>query len=349
MPFSSAIPAWKEDKLDSPQPPVPAAPYFDRALDAWVVSRYSDVVAALRSPSLIPAGPHGRAGSDVPEDPHRTNIREDTLAAFSPIQLNIWREKLTQQTKALASILPFDTPLDLLTSYAVPICSLFAATVTAIDPREAAELAQYAQLVSAAAADPYDERLRPAAKSANAELSRHFDSGPDLLRDSRFVALSGTLVCILGNAWLALLQSPDQWSLLHGDPNLMPQAIEELLRYAGLVRILFRFANDDVALDGVDLRKGQRVILRIFAANRDPERFPDPNRLDINRRVTGQIALGAGPHSCVGANLIRMGAAAITRPLLQRAGVATLTQPVTWRGGAIFRSPSSLWVSLKGG
>jgi hypothetical protein len=104
-----------------------------------------------------------------------------------------------------------------------------------------------------------------------------------------------------------------------------------------------------VCYQNVNLRKGQRVILRIFAANRDPERFPDPNRLDVTRRFAGQIALGAGPHSCVGANLIRMGADAITRPLLRRVAVATLIQPVAWRGGAIFRSPASLWVSLQPG
>jgi len=212
--------------------------------------------------------------------------------------------------------------------------------------REAKKLHEKAQQISAAAADPYDPVLRSGAKSANAELRSCFHSGPEALRDSGFVALSQTLPCILANAWFALLKYPHQWRLLHQQPELMEQAIEELVRSAGLVRIIFRVAAEDVVLNGYLIRKGERIVLRITAANRDPERFHNPNEVDIARRGAGDLTLGAGPHSCVGACLIRMGAIAITHPLLKRFATANLTQPADWRGGSVFRSPWSIWVSL---
>ena len=78
----------------------------------------------------------------------------------------------------------------------------------------------------------------------------------------------------LGNAWYALLQHPEQWRLLHEHPELTEQAVEELLRYAGLTRLIAREATEDLDIHGSVIRKGQRIILRIVAGNRDPQRFP---------------------------------------------------------------------------
>jgi cytochrome P450 len=143
-----------------------------------------------------------------------------------------------------------------------------------------------------------------------------------------------------------MVQFSQVWSLLHRQPGLMGQAIEELLRYAGLARILARTATADIDLSGAFIREGERILLRIVAANCDPERFSHPNHVDITRRDAGHLTLGAGPHACVAANLIRMAAIAITRPLVQRAASANLSRPTDWQGGSGFRSPKSLWVSL---
>jgi cytochrome P450 len=152
--------------------------------------------------------------------------------------------------------------------------------------------------------------------------------------------------CILGNAWFVLVQFPQVWSLLHRQPGLVEQAIEELLRYAGLARILARTATADIDLSGAFIREGERILLRIVAANRDPERFSHPNQVDITRRDVGHLTLGAGPHACVAANLIRMAATAITHPLLQGFASVNPARPTDWHGGSGFRSPKSLWVAL---
>jgi cytochrome P450 len=142
------------------------------------------------------------------------------------------------------------------------------------------------------------------------------------------------------------MQHPQQWSLLHQQPELTEQAIEELLRYAGLVRTLSRTAAANIDLNGSLIRKGERIILRIIAANHDPERFSYPNQVDVTRRDGGHLTLGAGPHSCVAAGLIRMAAIAITNPLLQRFATANPARHIEWQGGSGFRSPRSLWVCL---
>jgi cytochrome P450 len=344
-----SIPAWRRDQLDSPSPPEIEAPYFDNALGAWVLSRYADIVAAFRASNLAPAGPNSKKTVELCDESRRLKMRAETMEALSPAQLRLWRDQIAHEAQALVDGLPGEEPLDLMGEYARPSCLSLAAIVTGLSRSDAERLCERAQLVSASAAEPYDPTLRDHAKLASAELQRHFHTGPQTLRESGFVALSQTVPCILGNAWFALVQHPEQWSLLHQQPELIEQAIEELLRYAGPVRILSRMATEDIDLNGCFIRRGERIILRIIAANRDPERFSDPNRLDVRRRDGGHLALGAGPHSCVGASLIRMAAITITHPLLQRFASANSSGPVDWQGGSGFRSPRSLSVRLTRG
>jgi cytochrome P450 len=340
-------PAWSSDQLDSPSPPEIEAPYFDDLLGAWVLSRYSDVLAAFRSSSLSPIGPNSKVTSEPPDKSSLLKMREETREVLSPIQLRSWRECMTPLVASLADSLPTSKPIDLVAKYARPSCLALAAMVTGIDLHDAERLEKIAEPISASAAEPYDSGLRSSAKSAKGELRSCFHPGPEFLRDSGFVALAHTMPRLLASVWFALLQHPQQWSLLHQEPGLTEQAIEELLRYAGLPRILFRRATKDINLNGFHIRKGERIILRIIAANRDPERFSNPNRVDVTRGGMGQLTLGAGPHSCVGANLIRMAAITISRPLLEQFARVNLAETVEWQGGSGFRSPASLVVSLE--
>jgi cytochrome P450 len=340
------VPAWSQDQLDSRCPPEMEAPYFDDHLRAWVLSRHADVLAAFRASSLSLAGPNDKDGGEPPAERERLKMRWETMEALSPAQLRAWRERIIPEVDALINRLPTEEPVDLMDGYARPLCLSLAVMVTGISRGAAEGLCEMARRVSASAAEPYDPAVRLSAKAANAKLRGCFHSGPEPLRDSGFVALSQTLPCLLGNAWFALIQHPQEWSLLHQQPELTEQAIEELLRYAGLARTLFRTATADLDLNGFSIRKGERIILRIVAANRDPERFSDPHRVDVTRRDGGHFTLGAGPHACVAAGLIRMVATTLTYPLLQRFRSASLALPIHWQGGSGFRSPSSLWVSF---
>jgi cytochrome P450 len=339
-------PVWSRDQLESPSPPEIEAPYFDTDLGAWVFSRYSDILAAFHASSLAPISPRPEKDGKSPNESSRLKMRVEAMEALSPAQLRAWHGQIAPEAHLLAGRLPVGEPVELMNKYARPLCLSLAAMVTGISRSAAEKIYEQAQQVSAAAAEPHDPDLRNHAKSANIRLRSCFPSGPELLRDSGFVALSQTMPGMLGNAWFVLMQYPQKWTLIHREPGLIEKAIEELLRRAGLVRILSRKATEDIDLNGVSIRQGQRVILRIVAGNRDPKRFSRPDEVNVTRHDAGHFALGAGRHACVGASLIRMAAAVITQPLIQRFASVALAGPVEWQGGSVFRSPKSLWTCL---
>jgi cytochrome P450 len=344
-----SLPDSDQEQLDSA-----CAPYFDADLDAWVFSAHADLVAAFNDARLVPVGGEPAEGekgqpSEQTDENEHLKMRASTREALSPERLRAWREQLNSEAGSLTERLPAAEPIEMMSVYARPLSLAFAAIVTGISLEDAEQLNHSARIVSIATAAPEHEFSRERAAEANARLRDFFSSGPESLRDSGFVGLSQTLPCLLGNAWCALAAHPAQWRHLHLHPELMDQAIEELLRYAGTVRTIKRTAATDLEINGCQIRKGERVVLRIEAANRDPERFSRPGRVDCTRRDAGHFTFGAGNHSCVAANLIRMAMKTMTAPLAQRFAAARLVRPVDWKGGSVFRFPGSLWVSFERG
>ena len=323
-------------------------PHFDDSLNAWVLTRYADVAAAFQNPSLFPSGLSGSAPSVTRESEQALALmRKETRDALSPEQLRVWRRQLGTAAQVKAQGLSTERSVDLIASYARPLCLRLAAMVTGVSQSEAEELNRIAEPILGSAAEPFDHALKSESRTATAKIRSCFHSGPETLRDSGFVALSHTLPCLLGNAWSALVQSPQQWEILHQNPRMIERAVEELLRYSELPRILFRQAIDDVECGGIQIRKGERVVLRVDSANRDPESFTCPHKLNVRRQGVRQLTLGAGPHSCVGAGLIRMAAMTLTRPLVKRFSTARLAKPIEWKGGSGFRFPVALQARLR--
>jgi len=121
-----------------------------------------------------------------------------------------------------------------------------------------------------------------------------------------FAAGHETTVNLMGNALLALYRNRDQLDLLRSDLSLMPNAVEEFLRYDSSVQLTGRDALEDTEIQGVALPRGRAVITLLAAANRDPDAFEDPDRLDITRERTKPLAFGGGIHLCLGAQLARI-------------------------------------------
>ncbi len=111
---------------------------------------------------------------------------------------------------------------------------------------------------------------------------------------------------LIGNGTLALLEHPEQLDWLAHHPDLSVGAVEELLRYDSPAQVASRVAHHDLTLGGVEVRKGQQALVVLGAANRDPGRYPDPDRLDLTRAGPPHLAFGNGPHYCVGAGLARL-------------------------------------------
>lgn len=114
-----------------------------------------------------------------------------------------------------------------------------------------------------------------------------------------------TTQIMIGNTVAALLQE-GQWQRLRDEPQLVKTAIEECLRFNGPMKGTMRAVAEDMQIGGVDIRKGDRVMLLMGSANRDPEQFADPDRLDISRNPNPHMAFGHGIHFCLGAPLARL-------------------------------------------
>jgi cytochrome P450 len=136
-----------------------------------------------------------------------------------------------------------------------------------------------------------------------------------------------TTVNLIGNGLWSLLTHPDQWQLLRDDPSLIPNAIEEILRFESPVQAVARTVAEPLELHGVTLEKRELVVGLLGAANRDPEAFEDPDRLDITRKDVRSLAFGGGIHFCLGAQLARIEAAVVFETILQRIPDLRLLEP----------------------
>jgi cytochrome P450 len=156
-----------------------------------------------------------------------------------------------------------------------------------------------------------------------------------------------TTTGFVANSVLALSEHPDQLELLHRSPQLMGGAVEELLRYCGTAFAITRLARTDFELRGRRIAAGDKVMLVLSAANRDPERFVDPDRLDVTRDTAGHLAFAGGVHYCLGGPLARTEARIGLSMLLARfPDLQVPPQDLQWRPVIVGREPAALTVDL---
>ncbi len=157
-----------------------------------------------------------------------------------------------------------------------------------------------------------------------------------------------TTTNLIGNGLLALLRHPDQLARLRHDPTLIGPAVEELLRYDSPVQGTPRIATEEIALGETVIQPGQTLLLLYGAANHDPERFPEPGRLDLTRADNKHLAFAHGPHFCLGAALARMEGQIALGSLLRRApDLGMATETVEWRPNFLMRGLKALPVEFK--
>jgi cytochrome P450 len=331
---------------DPSTPPPPKAAHFDPSQKAWVLSRYQDVWAALREPHLWPVSGKREIQPETRDDVGRLLQRSAMLEALSASHLEAWRPRLEAETRTALLSLPTDRPVDLLAEFTLPWGLALATLATGADPACTGHLAELGRRVFAATGEGADTALRADAAAATAELERIFEAGPIPMGEPAFVAMSQTLPRLLASAWLALVRHPGEFARLRAHPDLLPAAVDELLRYAGIVRRVFRRATANVNLGSVNIAEGEVAMLMLASANRDPEQFPDPDRLDVTRVATSHVALGTGRNSCVGAAVIRMAASIATQALTNTFSGVQFSSVGEWRLGSGFCFPASVYVIL---
>ncbi|MFD4035058.1 cytochrome P450 [Streptomyces sp. NPDC058637] len=148
------------------------------------------------------------------------------------------------------------------------------------------------------------------------------------------------------NGWWTLFRHPEQLASLRADHELLPTAVEELLRYDTPVPMFARWVLDDIEVDGTVIPRGSQVALLFGSANRDPERFADAGTLDLSRADNPHISFGAGIHYCLGASLARLELAASFGELLRRAPGMRLVAEPEWNPGYVIRGLRGLQVEI---
>lgn len=170
-------------------------------------------------------------------------------------------------------------------------------------------------------------------------------SEEELVANAILLVMNGheTTTDMIGNGVLALLRNLDQLRRRQDDPTLIGGAVEELLRYDGSVQLRGLTAVEYVAIDGTQSIRGQRVLLALGAANRDPAQFPEPDQLDIGRCDNRHLDLGRGIQFCIGAALARTEIQIAIASLLRRMpDVRLASQTLEWQPIPIFRGPVAL-------
>ena len=292
------------------------------------------------------------------------------LAALSPRAEEIAAGLLDEMAAVRGDV------IDLLGAYARPLpvtvlCELLGipaadraritVTVTAYDNRAEhqrveRELAAYfTELIAARRAEPGDDLVSAlvlARDSAADEGAADGLTGSELLATLYLLVMAGfdTTVNLIASGTLALLTHPAEMARLRADPSLLPAAVEELLRFTSPVNHANdRFTTEDVPVGGVVIPAGEWVLPATSSANRDPARFPDPDRLDVGRAASGHVAFGYGIHYCLGAPLARMEAEVAFGGLLPRfpgMSLAVSPEDLRWRPVSLMHGLESLPVRL---
>ena len=355
----------------------------------WVVTRHAEARAALADPRLIKdwrALWPGEAAAELDDGfaaldthmlstdpPDHDRLRRLVTKAFTARRIERLRPRVAEITRSLLDTMPADGPVDLLESFAFPlpitvICELLGvpdadranfrtwtqailSTGAAAESGTAAvEMAGYfTALVADKRAHPADDLLSAliVARDAGDGLSQRELLGMIFLL---LVAGHETTVNLIGTGTLALLQSPGELARLRADSALLPGAVEELLRYTSPVNhATFRFTAEAVEIGGTLIPAREAVLVAIASANRDPDRYPAPDRLDVGRDAGGNLAFGHGIHYCLGAPLARMEGVIAFGALLSRFPGLTLAVPpesLRWRPSTLIRGLETLPVRL---
>ena len=282
------------------------------------------------------------------DPPDHTRLRSLVSKAFTPKTVETLEARVRQIMAGLLDQIADPSSFDLMQAIADPLPVIVIAELLGVPPQDRAQFKVWSDQRARTLEPTITRRERAIAAEAGEALSAYFldiinkrrvepqddlisalvaveEEGDKLSEYEMVVMLRLLLVAgnetttnLIGNGMLALLRHPQQLQLLRQKPDLMPDAIEELLRYDAPVQTDIRTALEDVELGGKVIRQGQGVLLLLGSANRDPEVYHEPDCLDLTRHETSHIAFGRGIHHCLGAPLARLEGRIAFEMLLER-------------------------------
>jgi cytochrome P450 len=394
-PFEPGFVDWPYDQYARlrAEDPVHRSPL----LEGWVLTRYDDVNAVLRDPTvsveLDNASPtsvvelhrerirrNGRDTSTVVlrDDPDHNRLRRLLLPPFRPRSVERLREMVTARVDAAMATLVPKGEMDVIADFAYPLpvtvfCEMFGipdedspqfkdwtmAVVKNLDPLiDDEEQARCAVLIDEMydyLDDQAELKRRAPADDVMTELVQLEEEGDRLTREelvaqlvTLYVAGHEPITGLIGNGLLALLRHPDQLAQLRARPDLLANAVHELLRYDGPNQFVRRIAVEPLRLGDRDIAPGDVMYVCVGAANHDPARWPDASAVRVDRAdASHHIQFGSGIHACLGAHLARLVAEVALGALLFRLDDLQLAGEPVWSDRMVIRGLQSLPITFR--
>ncbi len=312
------------------------------------------------------------------DPPAHGRVRGLASKAFTPRRVEVLRGHIQEITDSLLDAVQGKGEMDIIADLAYPLPAIVTAEMLGVptsdwkqltvwsgnfaqvlgnfqhNPDHAAQaIRSLEEMIAYFGAAIRENEKHPREGLINALMTAEQDG--DRLTEEEIIANSivtmvggqETTTNLIGNGILSLLRYPDQLAKLQSNSSLIPSAVEELLRYESPSQHTARLAPDDVLLGGKTIRKRQAVIAVMGAANHDPERFPDPDRLDICRQDNRHVAFAWAAHFCFGAPLARIEGQTAFETVLRRMPELSLKPgPITWRENLGLRGLTALPVTF---
>jgi pimeloyl-[acyl-carrier protein] synthase len=309
------------------------------------------------------------------DPPEHTRVRMLAAKAFTPRRVEVLRGHIAEIADRLLDDIEAAGSVEIIGDLARPLPAIVTAEMLGLPIEDWPQLTDWsrsfaemlgnfqhnpgraAQVVTTVedmtayfqrAIDEQRERPRDGLLHAlmTAEVDGNRFSDEEVIANTIITMVGGqeTTTNLIGNGMLSLLRNPGQWELLKSDPSLVTSAVEELLRYEAPSQHTARLAFEDTELGGQQIQKRQAVIAVMGAANRDPERFADPDRLDLSRPDNRHLAFGWSSHYCFGAPLARIEGQLVFEALARRLPTLHLDpdRKLTWRANLGLRGLDAL-------
>jgi cytochrome P450 len=369
-------------RVSDPVPKVRLAP----GGEAWLVTRYDDAKRVFAEPTFSraeavkPGVPSLRPARQNPyllvsmDPPEHTRVRKLVAAAFTKRGVERMRPRIQATVDSLIGTMrSAGPPIDFVDAFAAPLPAFVISDLLGAPVDDHRQLRAWMDIALSVTAHTPDEvrgagehmaayltKLIATKRAAPAEdllsaLVETYDndrlSEPELLATTYIMLVAGyeTTAGLLANSIITLNRHPDQLELLRNKPELIPNAVEEILRYVPIAKAsLERYATKDTTLSGVPIPAGSTLIPLQYSANRDDTLAPEPDKFDITRPPTTHLAFGHGTHYCLGAQLARLELGVAYAALLAQLPGLRPAEPestIAWKQGMITRGPITLPVT----
>jgi len=311
------------------------------------------------------------------DPPAHTRLRGLVTKAFTPRVVSQLEPRIRQLTNELLDKFVPQGRVELIEEFTIPLPMIVIAEMLGVGPERRRDFKRWSDdMMSTVALNGKPDPARVAKSTeelsvylgSEIEARRrapkddllshlvHSEAEGSKLTASEVLSFANTLLIagnetttsLIGNAMVALLQNPAELEKVKRDPALVPNLVEETLRYLSPAQNVFREAKEDVELGGVTIPKGAVVLPLLASANRDEAKFPDPDRFDITRDTKGHLAFGLDLHFCVGAPLARTEGRVALEAILSRLDDLAFVEPkVQWADSFFMRCPQRLPLSFR--